>query len=85
MAPVRSASHSKRYLSEDERIAIADALKSGVAVRAIARSLGRSPSTISREIRRNRHVRTGYRRQARPPTDWPRLDLSPRGADRGDG
>ncbi len=44
---------SPRYLSEPERIAIADGLAHGVSVRAIARELGRSPSTVSREIRRN--------------------------------
>src|SRR4051812_5212102 len=44
---------SPRYLSETERIAIADGLAQGTSVRAIARELGRSPSTISREIRRN--------------------------------
>jgi IS30 family transposase len=50
---------SPRFLSEDERIAIADLLRSGNSLRAIARQLGRSPATISREIRRNRHPRTG--------------------------
>src|SRR3954451_6813609 len=44
---------SPRYLSETERIAIADLLSGGASLRAIARELGRSPSTISREIRRN--------------------------------
>jgi transposase, IS30 family len=44
---------SARYLSEDERIVIADRLLAGEAIRAIARQLGRSPSTISRELSRN--------------------------------
>src|SRR3954469_6059072 len=44
---------SPRYLSQAERIAIADLLNRGGSVRAIARELGRSPSTVSREIRRN--------------------------------
>jgi transposase, IS30 family len=44
---------SPRYLSEQERIAIADLLRVGVTVRGIAAHLGRSPSTVSREIRRN--------------------------------
>jgi Helix-turn-helix domain len=44
---------SARSLSEPERIAIADRLAGGETVRAIARGLGRSPSTISREVRRN--------------------------------
>ncbi|MFF0629955.1 helix-turn-helix domain-containing protein [Streptomyces sp. NPDC004296] len=35
---------------------IADRLREKAAIRAIAAELGRSPSTISREIRRNRTV-----------------------------
>nr|WP_055545436.1 IS30 family transposase [Streptomyces sp. NBRC 110028] len=42
-----------RYLREDERIYIADRLREKATVRAIAIELGRSPSTVSREIRRN--------------------------------
>src|SRR3954465_5658732 len=44
---------SPRYLSQAERIAIADLLNGGESLRAIGRELGRAPSTISREIRRN--------------------------------
>ena len=44
---------SPRYLSEPERIKIADLLAAKVTVRGIALELGRAPSTISREIRRN--------------------------------
>lgn len=44
---------TRRHLSEDERIEIADLVQAGEGVRAIARRLGRSPSTISRELRRN--------------------------------
>lgn len=44
---------SARYLSEDERIEIADLRQSGLSMRAIATRLGRAPSTISRELRRN--------------------------------
>lgn len=44
---------SSRYLSQDERVEIADLRQSGLSVRAIADRLGRSPSTISRELRRN--------------------------------
>ena len=46
---------TRRHLSEDERIEIADLVQAGEGVRAIARRLGRSPSTISRELRRNAH------------------------------
>ncbi len=43
-----------RYLCEEERIHIADRLRERASVRRIAAELGRSPSTISREIRHNR-------------------------------
>ncbi len=44
---------SSRYLSEDERVRIADLRRAKLGVREIAEALGRSPSTISRELRRN--------------------------------
>jgi len=43
-----------RYLQEHDRIHIADRLRENASVRQIAAELGRSPSAISREIRRNR-------------------------------
>lgn len=43
-----------RYLQEHDRIHIADRVREKASVRQIAAELGRSPSTISREIRRNR-------------------------------
>jgi len=48
---------SSRYLSEGERIVIADALQAGKSLRQIAGELGRSPSTVSREVVRNRSPR----------------------------
>lgn len=42
-----------RYLSLEERTAIADLRRRKRTVREIARELGRSPATISRELRRN--------------------------------
>ncbi|SEG94670.1 Transposase and inactivated derivatives, IS30 family, partial [Thermomonospora echinospora] len=42
-----------RYLREADRVHIADRLREKASIRQIARELGRSPSTISREIRRN--------------------------------
>ena len=45
---------SPRFLSEDERIKIADLHRAGHGVRDIAARTGRSPATISRELRRNR-------------------------------
>ncbi len=50
---------SSRYLSIDERIEIADLSRSGTSVRGIARRLGRSASTVSRELRRNAHPADG--------------------------
>jgi IS30 family transposase len=44
---------SPRYLSEQERIRVADLHGAGVTIRGIAADLGRAPSTVSREIRRN--------------------------------
>ena len=53
---------SPRYLSEDERVQIADLRGAGAGVRAIAEQTGRSPSTISRELRRNRDPGSGQYR-----------------------
>src|SRR5688572_10955851 len=50
---------SARFLSESERITVADLLHARRSIRAIARELGRSPSTVSREIRRNIHEASG--------------------------
>ncbi|GGT75608.1 hypothetical protein GCM10010207_85870 [Streptomyces atratus] len=44
---------SSRYLSEEERIRIADLRREKKSIRSIAAALGRSPSTVGREIRRN--------------------------------
>ena len=54
-SPVRPmrTSGPARYLREADRIHIADRLREKASVRQIAAELGRSPSTISREIRRN--------------------------------
>lgn len=52
---------SLRYLSEDERIEIADLHQCGLSLRAIATRLGRAPSTISRELQRNAPAGRGYR------------------------
>lgn len=51
--------YDSRYLSQDERCEIARLHDAGVSVRAIGRQLGRAPSTISRELRRNAHDTTG--------------------------
>ncbi len=53
MPTVTQAPLSGRYLSFAEREEIAILRAGGCGVRGIARQLGRSPSTISRELRRN--------------------------------
>ena len=50
---------TRRFLTFCEREEIAILLAKGLGIRAIARHLGRSPSTISREIRRNAATRSG--------------------------
>ncbi len=57
---VPAAAVSSRYLSEDERIFIADRLLVRASLQSIARDLGRSPSTISRELARNRPDKRRY-------------------------
>ncbi|MFP3119985.1 IS30 family transposase [Streptomyces sp. Iso 434] len=73
---------TSRFLTESERIHIADRLREKASIRRIACELGRSPSTISREVRRNRRPmpnggfayqpfhahRRAERRRARPKT-----------------
>ena len=44
---------SPRYLSEDERVRIADLATHGAGLREIARDIGRNPSTVSCELRRS--------------------------------
>ena len=69
---------SGRYLSPEEREEIAVGLAAGQSLRAIAARLGRAPSTVSREVRRNSRGARHYRalaaqgqaqwRAARPKT-----------------
>lgn len=59
MSPFDLKTFSGRYLSFAEREEIALLRAQGAGVRVIARSLGRSPSTISRELRRNAATRGG--------------------------
>ncbi len=53
---------SVRFLSEDERVQLGDLRRRGLGVRAIAAKLERSPSTVSRELRRNRDPSSGQYR-----------------------
>jgi IS30 family transposase len=68
---VAASAVSSRYLGEADRIHIADRLREKITIRAIAAELGRAPSTISREIRRNRHPTNG---QYRPHAAQARAD-----------
>ena len=52
---------SGRFLSLAEREEIAVGVAAGEPLRGIAARLGRAPSTVSREVRRNRPQRGGYR------------------------
>ncbi len=51
--PRKKPEPSGRYLNVDERLRIADLRLVGDGVRAMAIQIGRSPSTVSRELRRN--------------------------------
>jgi transposase, IS30 family len=77
---------SDRYLSREERYEIARLRESGLSVRGVAARMARSPSTVSRELRRNAGPRTGgyhpeqahrlaRERQARPKV--PKLSRDP--------
>ena len=59
MPTVMLAAPSGRYLCFAEREEIAILRAGGCGVREVARRLGRSPSTISRELRRNAATRGG--------------------------
>jgi transposase, IS30 family len=59
--PRRGRDLKGRCLAFSEREEIALARARGESMRCIARRLGRSPSTVSRELRRNADRRGGYR------------------------
>jgi transposase, IS30 family len=59
VAGARKREISARFLSEEERVRIADLRRAGEGVRAIARELGRNPSTVSRELSRNVDANSG--------------------------
>jgi transposase, IS30 family len=70
MPTVTQASLSGRYLSLADREEIAILRARGRGVREIARSLGRYPSTISRELRRNAASRTGKLEYRATTAQW---------------
>jgi IS30 family transposase len=59
MPPFTLEPLSGRYLSFEEREEIALLKAQGAGVRKIARAIGRDPSTISRQLRRNAATRSG--------------------------
>ena len=61
LVQVRAPTVSARFLSEEERVRIADLVKAGYSMRHVAMTLGRAPSTISRELRRNLNATGAYR------------------------
>jgi transposase, IS30 family len=82
-----SATYSNRYLDRDERYEIARLRGQGLSARQVAARIGRSPSTVSRELARNADPRTGryqperahqlaWRRQRRPKPS--KLSRNPR-------
>src|SRR6188472_1919780 len=72
MSPMDLGPPSGRYLSLEEREDLAALQSQSLGVRAIARRLGRCPSTISRELKRN----TVAGRDYRPSTAQRHADLS---------
>ena len=70
--PRRGRDLKGRCLSFSEREEIALARAAGETVRGIARRLGRSPSTVSRELRRNADRRGGYRATTAHARAWTR-------------
>ena len=70
--PRRGRDLTGRYLSFAERDEIAVARAAGESVRWIARRLGRSPSTVSRELRRHAQPDGGYRATSAHARAWER-------------
>jgi IS30 family transposase len=70
MPSISQAPLSGRYLSFAEREEIAILKAGGCGVREIARQVGRSPSTISRELRRNAATRGGALEYRATTAQW---------------
>ena len=51
---------SYTHFTRIERIKLEELKKKGKSIREIARELGRSPSSVSRELRRNQNKNDGY-------------------------
>lgn len=70
MRPVSLLGLSGRYLSFAEREELAVLKASGVSIREIARRMKRSPSTVSRELRRNAATRGGVLHYRATVAQW---------------
>ena len=70
MVPISLAGRSGRYLSFAEREELALLKAQGLAVREVARQMVRSPSTVSRELRRNATTRSGVLRYRVTVARW---------------
>ncbi len=70
MPPISLTEPSGRYLSSPERDEIALLKATGHGVRDIARRLGRAPSTVSRELRRNAGTRGGQLTYRATTAQW---------------
>lgn len=70
MAPISLAPLSGRFLSFSEREELALLNAQRLTVREIARRMERSPSTISRELRRNAETRGGVLRYRATVAQW---------------
>ncbi|MGY4646294.1 DNA-binding CsgD family transcriptional regulator [Mycobacterium sp. URHB0021] len=77
MPPIQLAPVSGRYLSFSEREDIAVLRAQGVSMRQIAIRIRRSPSTISRELRRNAATRGGKLEYRASTAQW-KADLAAR-------
>ena len=77
MPPIELSPVSGRYLCFSEREQIAVMRAEGVSMRMIADRLGRSPSTISRELRRNAATRNGKLEYRASTAQW-KADLAAR-------
>ena len=70
MPPISLLPHSGRYLSFAEREELALLKAERLGVREIARRMGRSPSTVSRELRRNAATRSGVLHYRATVAQW---------------
>jgi IS30 family transposase len=77
MPPIELAPVSGRYLSFSEREDIAVMRAEGISMRQIAIRIERSPSTISRELRRNAATRNGKLEYRASTAQW-KADLAAR-------